>query len=104
MLEAKAGLRPRRRSGLGGAIYEQWESELAHADAALPKDSDIHHCLIITDGNDPNRGVLNEEGDVHSDLDVAATVDGDVPADVNGGDGGGPAVSVDGGNDGAPVA
>lgn len=59
---------------------------------------------IITDGIDPNRGVLSEEGDVDSDLDVAATVDGDVPADVNGGDGGGPAVSVDGGNDGATVA
>lgn len=38
MLEAKAGLRPRRRSGLGGAIFEQWESELVRADAALPRD------------------------------------------------------------------
>lgn len=84
MLEAKAGMRPRRRSGLGGAIYEQWESELARADKALPNDCEMHHCLVITDGNDPNRGILDEEGDGDSDVDVAEAVDEEVPAnDVN---------------------
>lgn len=100
MLEAKAGLRPRRRSGLGGAIFEQWQSKLARADAALPKDCDMHRCVIITEGNDPNRGILDEEGDVNSDVDVDEIFNGDdVPANDNGGDGGGLAVSAEGGDD-----
>ncbi|KAK1862856.1 hypothetical protein I4F81_005423 [Pyropia yezoensis] len=73
MLEAKAGLRPRRRSGLRGAIYEQWESELARADAALPRDNGVHNCLIITDGDDPNRGVVDDEDDA-SNSDVGMEV------------------------------
>lgn len=71
MLEAKAGLRPRRRLGLRGTIYEQWETELARNDAALPRDNRLHNGLIITDGTDPNRGVVDDDHDVsNSEVDI----------------------------------
>lgn len=44
----------------------------------------MHHCLVFTDGNDPNRGIPDEESDGDSDVDVGEAVDEEVPAnDVN---------------------
>lgn len=42
VFEGKAGLRPRRRAGLGEGILEQWESELARLDGLLPMEDKEH--------------------------------------------------------------
>lgn len=56
MLETKAGVRPRRRSGIGNGVFDQWETELCRADAALPRDTTVHYGLQLIDGADAIRG------------------------------------------------
>lgn len=63
MLKAKALLRPRHRSGLHGAIYEQVESKLVRTDVAQSRGDQAHNGFIKTDGNDPKRGFVDDGDD-----------------------------------------
>lgn len=80
MLETKAGVRPRRRSGIGNGVFDQWETELCRADEALPHDTEVHNGLQLTDGADPNRGILADADE--GDSSVADSDSGDVPSGV----------------------
>lgn len=61
-LKSKAGLRSRRRSGVGEGIFDLWKAELARVDAVLPHDDETHNGLRLIDGHDVNRAVVNETG------------------------------------------
>lgn len=46
---------------------------MARADAALLRDNDLLNSLVITDGNDPNRGAVDDQGDAcNSNVDMNA--------------------------------
>lgn len=90
MLETKAGVRPRRRSGIGNGVFDQWETELCRADAALPQDTEVHNGLRLTDGADPDRGVVVHDDDGESsdaDSDSGAVPPGAVEDDDDDGRG-----------------
>eukprot|EP00170_Pyropia_yezoensis_P001718 contig_7351_g1722 len=61
-LESKAGVRSGRRSGVGEGIYDLWVAELARVDAVMPNDDDVHSGLLLIDGRDVNRGVVDDSG------------------------------------------
>lgn len=95
-LESKAGLRSRRRSGVGEGIFDLWKAELARVDAVLPHDDEAHNGLRLIDGHDVNRAVVTETGqpgpvpddneDIADDVnDGVAAASGGVPG-VAGGD------------------
>lgn len=99
-LETKAGLRTRRRAGVGEGIFDSWETELARADSYLPQDDEVHRGLRIIDGLDPRRGFVDiselplqqhpiaaeDDGDFADNGEVADgdEVNGDFPADGEG--------------------
>lgn len=97
MLEAKAGIPPRRHHGVGSGTYDQWEDEPARADHGLSKDNQLHNILIITDGADPERGLIEDDGDNGTLGSLSDDVD-----DLN--DEGVPVRSGDGDIVGEPVA
>lgn len=63
MLGTKAGIRPRRRSGIGNGVFDQWETEMLRVDDVLPRDNEVHHGLLLKDGADPSRAFVAEVDD-----------------------------------------
>lgn len=75
MLETKAGICPRRRSGSGIGALGQRKAETLRVDDVLPRDNEVHQCLLLKDGADPSRAFV-AEGDNSDEegADVGAAV------------------------------
>lgn len=59
-LEAK--LEGSHRRVIGEGIYEQWRAELVRADIVMPDDDRVHFELILVDGHDARRSILDFGG------------------------------------------